>query len=263
MTEHTAKGFPGLSRAQAGNIGYTLRRHFVDQFHLREVAKLPKGTLVLDVGGARLMKRGLFDISNYDLDVINLNYSMTKSPDVQGDGAAMPFGKDVFDAVICSEVLEHVFSPKLVLAECCRTLKPAGKFLMCAPFLNKIHGDPCDYGRYTGFFWLEALERAGFTDIQVEKQGLFWSVMLDEARDYLYVKDVAGKGGIRGKAAQFLFGLGRRAALKWDGKALESEDDSLSAYTTGFGVTAVKNGSRTLGAKTTHVRRTIGRNEAT
>lgn len=50
-----------------------------------------------------------------------------------GDAARLPFADESFDAVICSEVLEHVESVAPVLAEIDRILKPGGIFALSVP----------------------------------------------------------------------------------------------------------------------------------
>ncbi len=93
------------------NLGYSLRRYFVDAFHFRHVPGLPVGEPVLDLAGNRIGKRGCFDIERYGLPVVYANLSPAKRPDVQADGIALPFRTGTFGSVICSELLEHVTVP--------------------------------------------------------------------------------------------------------------------------------------------------------
>lgn len=50
-----------------------------------------------------------------------------------GDAHRLPFRNDAFDAVICSEVLEHVGDPNAVLREIDRITKPGGKVSLSVP----------------------------------------------------------------------------------------------------------------------------------
>lgn len=45
----------------------------------------------------------------------------------------LPFADNTFDRIVCSEVLEHVPDPDLVLAEISRILKPGGIFVASVP----------------------------------------------------------------------------------------------------------------------------------
>ena len=50
-----------------------------------------------------------------------------------GDALCLPFGDDSFDAVICSEVLEHIKDYKSVLEEIARVLRRGGCFCASVP----------------------------------------------------------------------------------------------------------------------------------
>lgn len=50
-----------------------------------------------------------------------------------GDAYRLPFGNQTFDAVICSEVLEHLETYDLALSEINRVLKPEGQFVPTVP----------------------------------------------------------------------------------------------------------------------------------
>jgi SAM-dependent methyltransferase len=226
--------------SMAGSLGFSLRRHYVDDFHYRHVAALPGGSLVLDLAGNRVGKRGLFDIESYALNVVYANLSAAKRPDVQAYAESLPFGDSTFDAVICSEMLEHVRNPVAVMEEIRRVLKVKGALLISVPFLNRIHGDPYDYGRYTDFFWAETLENSGFEAIVVEKQGLFWSVLADMLRELLYMKAARYKSGLLISLLGALVIVLKSKAVKWDFSKTVKDSPALSSYTSGFGIKATK-----------------------
>jgi SAM-dependent methyltransferase len=227
---------------QANRLDYSLRRYYVDEFHFRHVPNLAPGSRVLDLGGNKVRKRGQFDIGRYDLRVVYTNLSTAKRPDVQADAAHVPFKDGCFDAVICSELLEHVPDPPSVLREAYRVLREGRTLLICVPFLHRIHGDPYDYGRYSDFYWSQTLAAIGFGDIRIEQQGLFWSVLMDMLRDLAY--QMANEGRPRSVWARRLvskaIGWGRRAALTRDLQAIRRQHAFFSRYTTGFGIVAVK-----------------------
>ena len=57
------------------DLMYSLRRRCIDDFFCRQSARIPSGALALDVGGAKIGKRGQFDISRCDLQVVYANLS--------------------------------------------------------------------------------------------------------------------------------------------------------------------------------------------
>jgi SAM-dependent methyltransferase len=227
---------------QANHLGYSLRRYFVDQFHFRHVPALPAGSRVLDLGGNKTRKRGQFDIESYDLRVVYVNLSVAKRPDVQADAVHIPFKDGCFDAVICSELLEHVLKPLAVLREVHCVLKGGGILLICVPFLVRVHGDPYDYGRYTDYYWKENLTKMGFAGVEIEKQGLFWGVLMDMLRELAYqmMRENRPKSAWARCLVVKLIDWGRRAALARDTRSTNCEHPFFSSFTTGFGIVAAK-----------------------
>lgn len=219
-----------------------MRRHYVDDFHFRHVTTLPSDATVLDLGGNRFGKRGLFDIDKYNLKVVYANLSIAKRPDMQAEAAWLPLRSESFQVVICSEILEHVPDPSSVLKEAHRVLRSRGILLVCVPFLTRIHGDPYDFGRYTDYYWSETLLAAGFADIAIERQGSFWSVLVDMVRDLACLN--GNRSTPRNEWLRRLIsrGLGKakQKAVKWDRSAGPSKISVPEGYTTGFGIRAIK-----------------------
>jgi ubiquinone/menaquinone biosynthesis C-methylase UbiE len=224
---------------QVRNLSYSLRRYFVDEFHFRHIPTLPAGSKVLDLGGTKLRKRGQFDIERYNLEVVYANLSRDKHPDIQANAALVPLQAEWFDAVICSELLEHVPDPHAVVREAWRVLRPGGTLFITAPFLFHIHGDPYDYGRYTDHYWREVLHEAGFSHIVIESQGLFFSVMVGCAKYYLYKMDLPRPYR---RLAHWLMPHVQQWAMQHEQRHEVREHPFVRSFTTGFGVVAVKRG---------------------
>lgn len=96
-----------------------------------------------------------------DIEVSGRN-SELKAPDHYYDGRTLPFPDESFEGVICTQVLEHVPDPGLLLAEMYRVLKPGGRLIMSLPFVWQEHEAPYDFFRYTRFGATSLLNRAGF-----------------------------------------------------------------------------------------------------
>lgn len=231
-----------ISVIQARNLSYSLRRHYLDAFHFRHLAALPSDSLVLDLGGNRIGKRGLFDVEKYDLKVVYANLSIAKRPHLQAEAAWLPLREETFDAVICSELLEHVPDPIAVVKETHRVLRAGGTLLVCVPFLTRIHGDPFDFGRYTDYYWLETLKEAGFIDITIEHQGRFWSVLVDMLRDLAYFNENRSvpRNAMLRRLISRAMAKARQKAVEWDSSAGHEKFSVPEGYATGFGIRATK-----------------------
>lgn len=237
------RGKHSMQPQQVNDISYTLRRHYVDMFHSEvfNSGDVCKG-LILDLGGNKKSKRGLFDISCYEGSVIYANLSDAKSPDVVTDAECLSFKSGTFDSAICSELLEHVYDPRKVIEEVATALKPGGRIIICAPFMVGIHGDPYDYGRYTDSFWRQILCETGFTDISIEAQGSFYSVIYDMLRSRIY--GATAHWGPERKISISIIGgiLGafKVMALELDVKWMAKTGAGTPRITTGFGIKATK-----------------------
>lgn len=123
---------------------------------------------VLDVGCGQKPYQSLVPASQYvGVDIDSGVTRRLAAADVFYDGRHLPFDDASFDAVLCSQVLEHVFTPDEFLREIRRVLRPGGVLLLATPFVWDEHEQPHDYGRYSSFGLKALLERNGF---EVEAQ---------------------------------------------------------------------------------------------
>ena len=87
--------------------------------------------------------------------------------EVQPDGTlALP--DDCFDAVLSTQVLEHVQDPAVYLSECHRLLRPGGRMLLSTHGIMVWHPDPVDHWRWTCGGLRNAVEGAGFRVVRFE-----------------------------------------------------------------------------------------------
>lgn len=84
----------------------------------------------------------------------------------------MPVGwAGSFDAVLCSEALEHIDQYWRALSGILRVLKDGGVAIFTTLTAFPIHGFPNDYRRWTAAGLALDLKVAGFRDIQTEQAG--------------------------------------------------------------------------------------------
>ncbi len=75
--------------------------------------------------------------------------------------AQLPFDSGTFDLIVLDSVLEHVSDPIAMLQEGHRLLKPGGRILGDAPFLQPLHLLPHHYFNFTPFGLKQVADRAG------------------------------------------------------------------------------------------------------
>ena len=151
---------------------------FVNPFYLarkalwKEIAahsQMLNGDL-LDVGCGTMPYRKLFSVTSYT----GLEYDtpIARQRGVANayyDGTTFPFENRKFDALLCNQVLEHVFTPDNFVNELARVIKPGGRLMLTVPFIWDEHEQPYDFARYTTFGLRALLERNGFR-ILVQKR---------------------------------------------------------------------------------------------
>ena len=92
-------------------------------------------------------------------------------------GERLPFSDGWFDAALCTEVLEHVEEPWLLLEQLGRVVRPGGALIVSAPFVWPLHEEPRDFMRFSPHGLAHLLERAGFEPEVVTRAGGFPSVV--------------------------------------------------------------------------------------
>lgn len=89
-----------------------------------------------------------------------------KQVDVFASADNLPFEKDSFDTVLCTNVLEHVANMEEAFREIERVIIQGGRLIVAVPFLYPVHEAPYDFYRYTESGLKYQLVKNGF---QVEK----------------------------------------------------------------------------------------------
>lgn len=167
---------------------YAYNQVLRDRWVRQQAAALPAGSQVLDVGAGSCPYRKDFAHCEYrtqDFTALKseqLRYGNYGTIDYVCDASAIPVAEGSFDAVLCTEVLEHVPYPQQVVAEFARILRPGGRLLLTAPLGSGLHQEPYHfYGGFTPFWYRKFLAEAGFEDIVIEPNGNFFALFSQEA----------------------------------------------------------------------------------
>jgi SAM-dependent methyltransferase len=153
---------------------------------MKRYSKLLNGKL-LDVGCGTKPYRSLFVVDEYvGLDIASESSRKLGIADYFYDGKIFPFPAQEFDAVLCNQVLEHIFNPNEFLGEISRVMKPGAKMVLTVPFIWDEHEQPYDYARYSSFGLKALLEGNGFKVLKQEKLGADVSILFQLTNAYLY-----------------------------------------------------------------------------
>ncbi|HEY1567443.1 MAG TPA: class I SAM-dependent methyltransferase [Solirubrobacteraceae bacterium] len=145
---------------------------------------VPEGGDVLDYGCAEQPYRRLFAP-----DVAFVGADLPGNPDadvtIEPDGT-LPLADKGFDAVLSTQVPEHVADPAAYLDECRRVLRPGGRLLLSTHGLMVYHPDPVDYWRWTGAGLERIIHAAGLRIVHREGIMGLSAVGLQFVQDGLY-----------------------------------------------------------------------------
>lgn len=157
----------GLRRARPWHrLAYILRKLPESLEELSRDLEVPPGGRVLDYGCADAPYRRFFPADAEYLGA-DLPGNPIADTEIRPDGTVAVEDASC-DAVLSTQVLEHVVDPDVYLAECARVLRPGGRMLLSTHGIMIYHPDPVDYWRWTGAGLTRAVESAGFEAERLE-----------------------------------------------------------------------------------------------
>lgn len=144
--------------------------------HIRVLpARLAALSRQLEVAdGGRVLDYGCADVPYRHFFGAKVNFV---AADLPGNPAAtltlnedttVPVESGTFDAVMSTQVLEHVSDPDLYLSESFRVLRPGGRLLLSTHGVFIYHPDPVDYWRWTCAGLRRVVELQGFEVLSFE-----------------------------------------------------------------------------------------------
>lgn len=137
---------------------------------------MPKDAIVYDIGcGQKPFANHLKDKVSKHIGVdLADGFYKPEHVDLIGTAYEVPAPDEIADAIILSEVIEHLETPKIAIREAHRLLKNNGILFLSFPFLYPQHAPPRDFMRYTEFYLKQELLKEHFEIIELQRIGGFW-----------------------------------------------------------------------------------------
>jgi len=148
-----------------GRRAKQISREGIYPFLDKQLEAIPAGSHVLSVGSSGEIGDRIVAWRERGLDIVTLDIQASRNPDIVADLCEWRQDQS-FDAIFCSEVLEHVWAPHVAVDNMFASLKEGGRLVLTAPFLFPIHGAPHDYFRYTRYGLEVLLKR--FRSIEID-----------------------------------------------------------------------------------------------
>ena len=168
-------------------------------------ASLSPGSKILDVGSGDAPYRELFAEHVYlTCDWAGSQYRPDRKPDYVAPADDLPLADEALDAVVCTQVLEHVPDPAAVMAELWRVLRPGGSLWLTTPLTWYLHELPHDYYRFTPSGLAHLAAQAGFPKHEIRAMNSTPETIGQILRHlgYLLGSQPDGHDGLREQAAR-------------------------------------------------------------
>ena len=161
----------------------------------RIIKRLPNGAKILDAGAGeqkyrkycKHLKYVSQDFDKYDGEGdqkgLHTGKGVGNRTNIISDITKIPQANNSFDAILCTEVLEHLPDPLKAIKEFTRLLKPNGYLILTAPFCSLTHYSP--YHFYSGFnryFYESVLIKFGFEITEIKANGNYFEYLAQEIR---------------------------------------------------------------------------------
>ena len=128
----------------------------------------------MDASAGECLYASAFEHCNYisyDRAIGDISWDYTKL-NVLGDMTALPFKEATFDSILCTQTLEHISVPWLVIREMA-VLLSGGWLYLTVPFLgDPLHQEPYDFYRYTKYSLKHLLKNAGLFPVSILPWGV-------------------------------------------------------------------------------------------
>lgn len=157
--------------------------------------QVPAGSKILDAGaGEQPFKRFCAhldyiaqDLAEYDGKGDGVGLQMeswdVSKLNIVSDITDIPAPDESFDAIMCTEVFEHLPDPLLAIKEFARLLRVGGLLIITAPFCSLTHFAPYHYSTgFNRYYYEHHLPMYGFEIVEFAPNGNFFEFVAQEVR---------------------------------------------------------------------------------
>jgi SAM-dependent methyltransferase len=99
---------------------------------------------------------------------IAIDMDPARKPDIIGDAHALPFKDGEVEAILCTDVCEHLRDPRKAVSEMFRVLKKGGRVIFTTRFIFPIHDAPNDFWRFTKYGMQELFKDFEIVELEPE-----------------------------------------------------------------------------------------------
>jgi len=130
-----------------------------------------EGMVVADIGCGEQPLRNLIESKGGKYVGIDISQNSKNNVDVIASITNIPLADNMFDCILCSEVLEHVQDTHSAFTEMTRLLHKGGYLIITSPFCYPLHEEPYDFVRLTRHCILSEAEANNLSVVTIQESG--------------------------------------------------------------------------------------------
>jgi SAM-dependent methyltransferase len=151
-------------------------RYHIEKFVEEISKKLKKGSKILDAGAGpspykHMFKHCKYEATDFDDPYKRMSFTCTLE--------SIPKKAASYDAILSTQVLEHVEYPQKVIKEFFRILKKGGRLFLTCPQGWMVHQAPHNFYYFTKYGLESLLKNAGFKKYIISPQGGYFLFLAD------------------------------------------------------------------------------------
>lgn len=178
---------------------YVKNAEYRHEWVQNELLKLPEGSCILDAGAGNMRYRKYCEHLQYkaqdfgQYDQYSKGEWHSSKVDIVSDIIDIPLKDGSQDCILCTEVLEHVKDPILVIKEFSRLIHRDGVLLLTAPFCCPTHMEPFFFSNGFSKYWYEThLEKFDFRIEEIVPFGNWFTYVAQELERFPEIAEKYG-----------------------------------------------------------------------